>query len=108
MIIEEKNSGKKIDYEVNDARLTLNEELTINLEKYEMDADVNIDICVDSRGFLTMGVTNNTIRYVAQIVIPARKYEEIESIVDDETVITRNAVEFNVNKCTLVLWGVEE
>ncbi|MGG7200776.1 hypothetical protein ACQPUL_08515 [Clostridium butyricum] len=108
MIIEEKTSGKKIDYEVSGTKLTLNDELTINLKKYEMDSEHIIDICIDTRGFLTMGVTSNTLKYVAQIVIPAREYEEIESIVDDETVITRNAVDFDINKCTLVLWGMEE
>lgn len=108
MIIEEKTSGKKIDYEVSGTKLTLNDELTINLKKYEMDSEHIIDICIDTRGFLTMGVTSNTLKYVAQIVIPTREYEEIESIVDDETVITRNAVDFDINKCTLVLWGMEE
>lgn len=108
MIIEEKTSGKKIDYEINGTKLTLNDELTINLKKYETDSEHNIDICEDSNGFLTMGVTNNTLKYVAQIVIPAKEYEEVESIVNDETVMIRKAVEFDINKCTLVLWGMEE
>ena len=57
-------------------------------------------------------------RYVAQLVIPAREYEEIEKPnprynPDDEegtetSVITeRNPVPFSMERCTLTLWEME-
>ena len=76
MKVIEMNEGVKIPYEVNGNKITFNDEIMLNLEKKEADADVHIDISTDDFGGLITGIGRD---YVAQIDIPARAYEEIES-----------------------------
>ena len=76
MKVIEMNEGAKIPYEVNGNKITFNDEIMLNLEKKEADADVHIDISTDDFGGLITGIGRD---YVAQIDIPARAYEEIES-----------------------------
>ena len=80
MIIVEKNEGPKIDYDIQNTstkkKITFDDDLTINLVKREEDWPVHIDICFDSEGDLVIGTAAGR-RYVAEIDIPARRYEEI-------------------------------
>lgn len=76
MKVIEMNEGAKIPYEVNGNKITFNDEIMLNLEKKEADADVHIDISTDDFGGLITGIGRD---YVAQIDIPARAYEDIES-----------------------------
>ena len=75
MKVIEVNEGPKVSYEVDKTRVTFNDELMLNLAKYEQDDDVHIDICADKNGNLS---TATAFRYVAQIEIPARQYREVE------------------------------
>ncbi len=68
------NEGPKIPYDVNGNKITFDDEIMLNLEKKEADADVHIDISTDDFGGLITGIGRD---YVAQIDIPARDYEEI-------------------------------
>lgn len=68
------NEGPKIPYDVSGNKITFDDEIMLNLEKKEADADVNIDISTDDFGGLITGIGRD---YVAQIDIPARVYEEI-------------------------------
>jgi hypothetical protein len=109
MIVVEKNAGQKIPYEINGNRISFNDEITLNLEAWERDHAMHIDICKDVNGCLTTGVVPDiTTDYVAQIDIPAREYDYIADGTDEEG----NPKEipmpqpFDMSKCTLTLWGL--
>lgn len=88
MIINEINKGEKIKYIVDGNKITFgDDELMINLEKYEKDIEVEINICTDDEGLL---LTTLAERYVAVIVIPAR-----------------SEVPFNMDNVTLDLFALE-
>lgn len=92
--------GTHIDYETNRKSITFgDDDLSINLKNREMDDTVLIDICSDKQGFLVVGAETGY-RYVAQVEIPARRYEENES---HELV----PVPFDIDRCTIRLWGME-
>lgn len=102
MIVIDKTPGKKIPYEIIGNSIFFNDEIMFNLEKYERDFEQNIDICEDENFSLANGLGR---RYVAQIVIPARRYEAVEA--ESEEKPTSEAVPFDISKCTLILWGLE-
>lgn len=106
MKIIEKNEGTKIPYEFMKSKVIFNDELMINLEKYERDHEMHLDICTDEYGCLAMGLANN---YVAQIDIPAREYDYVQNGVDEEgrPNIEKVAHPFDVKGITLTLWAVE-
>jgi len=98
MIIIEKNVGEKIPYEVNGAKITFDDDLTINLKKRESDSDEHIDVCFDRDGNLVIGSAAGR-AYVAEIDIPARKYEEAEDGVVP--------VALDMDTVTLSLWAID-
>jgi hypothetical protein len=105
-----KTPGKYIDYETSKKSITFgDEDLTINLKNREMDETITIDICSDKQGFLVVGAETG-FRYVAQIEIPARQYEEETGEPDAEgnVTTTRTAVPFDIDNCTIYLWGMED
>lgn len=104
MIIIEKTPGEKIPYEIMKNNIFFNDEIMLNLEKYERDFEQNIDICEDENFSLINGLGR---RYVAQIVIPARAYTIEENETEDEQEFSKVAVPFDLSKCTLILWGLE-
>lgn len=106
MIIVEKNEGTKVPYTVDDTKVTFNDELTINLSKYERDFEQHLDICMDSNRCLSMGLASS---YIAQIDIPARQYENVVNGKDenDNDIITKNPLPLNMSLVTLTLWKVE-
>ena len=92
-----------IDHSKRGDKLTLgDDELTLNLSKYEQDDPKHIDICFDATGCLVVGTAADR-KYVAEIDIPARRYTEEAS--GEET--TREPVDFDINLCTLTLWAVD-
>lgn len=97
MIIKEVNEGKKIAYEVDGNRIYFgDDELMLNLSKYERDVEVVINVCMDSEHILTFGLSEY---FVANIIIPARTYED-----DEKT----KPVAFSMDNVTLMLWAIEE
>ncbi|QIB26114.1 hypothetical protein [Caloranaerobacter azorensis] len=106
MIIVEKNEGVKINYSVDGTKLTLNDEMTLDLGKYERDFPVHIDICTNKFGFLSFGLSE---KYVAQIDIPAREYQEVQNGTDEEgnPKIEMVPVAFDMDKVKLTLWSLE-
>ena len=92
MTVIEKNVGPKMAYEVTGNKITFgDDEITLNLSKYERDEEVQIDICRDDDHILIAGPSKY---FVANIIIPARQYE------DDEP------VPFDIGNVTLVLWAL--
>lgn len=102
MIIIEKNVGPKLSYEVTGKKLTLDDDLTINLAKREQDDPVHIDICYDADRELVIGTAAGR-AYVAQIDISARKYTE-EAGEGEEP--ERTPVPLDMDTVTLTLWAI--
>ena len=73
------------------------------------DEEVTLDICKDTQDGLTVGVNTEAREYVAQVIIPAREYEIVDTGEKDEdgkTITKREPVPFDMKKCTLVLWAL--
>lgn len=106
MIILSKNKGKKIAYTENDTTVTLgNNEMSLDLANYEDDEPVHLTICFTKRGTLTLG--NDGFTYVAEIDIPARRYQEIPDPEDEEGSQTV-PIPLDMNTVTLTLWALVE
>lgn len=105
MIIIEKNEGIKITHSLRTTKLTLGDELTVDLAKYERDFAVHLDFCFNAFGMLTMGVAE---RYAAQVDMPARSYNYVDRGVDAEgnPLIDKEAVPLDTDNVTLTLWEV--
>ena len=114
------NAENVLDYSVRNNTITLNDEISLNLQKKERDDDVHIDVCFDYLGGLVCTVGADTNTYAAQIDIPARKYEEVEEEnpnydpnqdeggMNQKTITKKVAVPFSMDNVTLTLWEVEE
>ena len=122
----EKNAGQKIDFEQSSTRLTFgDDEIMLNAAKYQKDWDVEVDVCRDKSGNLTIG-TGSGLRYVAQVMIPAATYTETEIPAEetDEALEAENATEngdgmnlkttvqreqnpLDMGDVTVILWSIE-
>lgn len=111
----EKNEGTKLDYEVVGSKLFLgDDEIMMNLAKYEKDEPVHIDVVRTWDGALatSIGKNNDELSYAAQIDIPARAYtEKVEKVpaVDGEGEMeqtTKEPVKFDISSCVLTLWAI--
>lgn len=102
MIIVEKNEGTKIPYEVSDTKVTLDDDLSINLTKREQDWAEHIDVCYDADRTLVIGAAVGR-AYVAQFDIPPRQYTEEE--VDGE--VQRTPVPLDMDTVTMSLWAID-
>lgn len=117
-----KTPGKHIVYDTTSKSIIFgeDEDLSINLKNREQDETTLIDICSDSDGFLVVG-TAAGLRYVAQVEIPARQYTEEEQEnpnydpeaeegtgARNKTIVVREPVPFDIDNCTIYLWGMEE
>lgn len=121
MLVKEINEGAKIDYTVRTTKITINDEIMLNVERYERDDANHIDVCRDAYRNLVTGVIPGLAEaYVLQIDIPPREYIEVAAEIpenqpeDDENGggmreqgPTREAVPFSMDKCTLSLWAIE-
>lgn len=111
MKVIEKNVGPKIEHSTKGTKLNLNNEMILDLARYERDFDVHIDICENWAGMLTMGIAD---KYVAQIDIPARQYKEVpventgdEGTENEEESTILEPVPFSMENVTLTLWTIE-
>lgn len=108
MIENKLGSGRTIQYEMNGNILSFNDgELMINLAKREMDFHRQLDICEDEYGGLCMGLAR---KYVAQVDIPARRYEYIDNGQGEngEPLIEKVALPFDPQLVTITFWDLEE
>jgi hypothetical protein len=108
--VVEKNEGEKIAYEVSGTKIVFgDDELTVNVKSRERDYAVTLDICKDTEDGLTVGVNTESREYVAQVEIPAREYEIVDTGEKDEdgnAITSREPLPFDMSKCTLVLWAL--
>ena len=109
MIIVEMNEGQKIEYEIQNTatkkKITFDDDLTINLAKREEDWPVPIDVCYDEDRELVIGTAAGR-AYVAQIDIPARRYNE-EADPDDPEQTILVPIPLDLDLVTLSLWSIE-
>ena len=115
------SAGNHIPYETTSKSIIFgDEDLSINLKNREQDEKTLIDICSDNDGFLVVG-TAAGLRYVAQVEIPARQYTEQQQAnpnydpeaeagaeTASQTITVREPVPFDIDNCTIYLWGMEE
>lgn len=110
IIVVEKNEGAKIPYEVSGTKIIFgDDELMVNCKSRERDYEVTLDVCRDTADGLTVGVNTEAREYVAQVAIPERQYEEIDTGEQDEDgkpIMERRALPFDMRKCTLTLWAL--
>ena len=122
----EKNAGEKIAFEQSGTRLIFgDDEIMLNAAKYQKDWDVEVDVCRDKSGNLTIG-TGSGLRYVAQVMIPAATYTETEipaeetaeapaaedeaegsDSVNQKTTVQRDKNPLDMGDVTVVLWSIE-
>lgn len=105
MIVIEKNEGQKIDYTVSKTKICFDDDLTINLAKREEDWPVHIDVCFDQDGCLCIGAAAGR-AYVAELDIPARKYEPVETAGDDGDMPAPEPIPLDMDTVTLTLWAI--
>ena len=95
MIIREVNVGPKVAYNVEGNRIFFgDDELMLNLSKYERDEEVTIDICTDDDNIIIAGLSKY---FVANIIIPARAYKDTEKT---------EPIAFDMERVTLCLWSL--
>lgn len=108
MKVTEKNQGKKIPYTLEGNVICFQDSLSLNLAAYEKDDGNYIGIFADRQGCL-LCTGGPEYRYVAEIIIPARRYRANQRAVyeGDLPVVVKTPVPFEADACTLVLWAVE-
>lgn len=109
MIVNDKNEGTKITYEISGKFIFLGGDLGINLHNYQKDDDVFIDICMDEIGNLVVGAKTGY-SYVAQIYIPKKEYDHEMGAYNELTkqyAITKVLKPFDIEKVELTLWSID-
>lgn len=104
--VVEINEGQKIDYEQNGTKLTFDDELMINVAKYQKASPVHVDVCMDANRNLCTG-TASGLFYVAQIDIPGIKYEEVEPAEEGQEQPIPAVIPLDMADVTLTLWSIE-
>ena len=124
MKVIEANEGRKVEYEENGSWLNFDDQISLNLKRMEADHDVHVDITADAFGRLQTG---EGVYYVAQLTIPARRYEETEIENPDyvepgegeeadefsgghvnQTITKKDPVPFSMDNVTLTLYALKE
>lgn len=104
--VVEINEGTKIDYEQNGTRLTFDDQLMINVAKYQKAWPVHIDITMDADRNLCNG-TATGLFYVAQLDIPEIKYEEPVEVEEGEEQPAPVVIPLDMADVTLTLWAID-
>ncbi len=101
------NEGDKIQWDIQENTITLGD-LTIDLSAREKDIPITIDISRDSEGNLIEGIGDF---YIANIIIPPRRYGKTVQIITDAEGNEINqtipkALPFDINRVKLQLWAM--
>jgi len=103
--VVEVNEGTKIDFEQMGTKIFFgDDEIMVNVAKYQKDESNTIDIVIARDGTLAIGADSG-IRYAAQIEIPANEYNYIENEETEET--ERVKVPLDMADVTLRLWSID-
>lgn len=106
MKVQEKNDGQKINYSINGNVIVFDDTISINISKYQRDTENIVDVCIDNDMQLTTGLGK---WYAANVIIPPRKYDMVDSgQVDEEGNVKymRVAEPLNMDDVTLILWAL--
>lgn len=110
MQVIEKNEGPKIAYAESGTKVTLgDDELMLNVAKYQRDWPVHIDVCSNRDKQLVVG-TGEGLFYVAQIDIPEAKYTEPPEPLEPEAegeVEAPEPIPINMSEVILTLWSID-
>ena len=111
--------GNYIPYTTTEKSITFDDDVSINLQKREADEDVTIDVCYNINKELTVGVKSESESYVAQVLIPARKYttetkdnpnydstRDADEVTNPKTITEKAAVPFDIENCTVSLFAI--
>jgi hypothetical protein len=111
--------GNYIPYTTTAKFITFDDDVSINLQKREADEDVTIDVCYNIDKELTVGVKSESESYVAQVLIPARKYttetkdnpafdstRDADETTNPMTITEKVAVPFDIESCTVSLFAI--
>ncbi len=102
MQVIEKNEGPKIAYEEIGTKVTLgDDELMLNVAKYQRDWPVHLDICSNRDKQLVVGVGEG-LYYVAQLDIPATEYTEPAT--EEEA---PEPIPIDMSEVRLTLWSLD-
>ena len=105
MKVVEKNTGRKIDYELRGYKLSFyDDEIVIRLDRYQRDETITLDIMADNQGFLVMSKGRY---YVAQVEIPKREYQEIIEGEGEDQQIHYEPIPLDTDDVTLYLFSIE-
>lgn len=108
MIVTEKNEGQKIAYTAKGTVINFDEMISVNLAKFQKDTETVIDVSLDEDMNLTTGLGR---WYVANIVIPPRKYDMVDTgeVSEDESpIFERVAKPLSMDEVQLILWTLPE
>jgi len=101
MIVINKNEGLKVAYKLSGTKITFGEdELTLNISRYQRDWPVLIDICSNKDNMLVIGAGAG-LHYVAQIEIPAMEYTV--PVTEEQTPEPKP---IDMSMVTLTLWSL--
>jgi len=118
MIEVHMNEGEYLEYTHTKKSITIDDDISVNLQKREADEDVTIDIYYDRDKNLMLGYDTDSQHIVVQIEIPARQYtletkdnpnydpDQEESAMNQKTITTKTAVPFDIEKCTVRLSAI--
>lgn len=109
MIITEINPGKKASYSLNGAKLTIDNQVTVDLENRQTEAQRVVDVCLDNQ--LTTMREGLGAWYVATIIIPPAQKALVpngEFDENDNEIMTEIELPLDLNKVELRLWGLPE
>jgi hypothetical protein len=109
--IKEMNAGNKVAWTVQDKTITFGEEgnqVSIDLAAQEKDIPVTVTISSNEEGKLVDGLS---LRYVANILIPPRRFMRKPTVITNAdgttmTSILSTPLPIDLNRITLQLWAV--
>jgi hypothetical protein len=100
--VVEVNEGTKIDFEQMGTKIFFgDDEIMVNVAKYQKDESNTIDIVIARDGTLAIGADSG-IRYAAQIEIPENEYNYVEN---EET--ERVKIPLDMADVILRLWSID-
>lgn len=104
---QDANTGPKIPLTTRGSKITFNDDLQLDLAKRERDYEVKIDVCEDRDGNLTTGIGE---RYVAQIIIPPKQYNDVLDGTDSEgnPRIVKEPVPFSMTNVEVTLFAYSQ
>lgn len=106
MIVKSKTDGNKVPYSVDGYVVTFNDQLSVDVSELQEDYPVHVSVYGDDTGALTLDFSKAK-SYVAELDIPAKKYNVVQSLLvfDDSETENREEIPLSMGDVTITLWG---